>query len=71
MVTGNNTYKYYKIKELNEFGADHTQINNKDRNISTAYSCHAWMQDTGRLVVCTENGEIMLLETSGEYMSFI
>jgi len=24
VVTGLNTYKYYKIKELNEFVADHT-----------------------------------------------
>lgn len=29
------------------------------------------MQDTGRLIVCTEQGEIMLLETSGEYMAFV
>jgi hypothetical protein len=29
------------------------------------------MLDTGRLLVCTENGEIMLLENSGEYLSFI
>jgi len=29
------------------------------------------MIDTGRLIVTTEQGEIMLCETSGEYMSFI
>lgn len=29
------------------------------------------MQDSGRLVVCTSNGEIMLCETSGEFMAFI
>jgi WD40 repeat protein len=29
------------------------------------------MQDTGRLILCTEAGEIMLLETSGEYMAFV
>ena len=71
VVTGTNIYKYYKVKDLNEFVADHTQLNNKDRQISTQYSCHAWMQDTGRLIVCTENGEIMLCETSGEFMNFI
>lgn len=70
-MTGPNVYKYYKVKDLNEFVADHTQLNNKDRHISTQYSCHAWMQDTGRLIVCTENGELMLCETSGEFMSFI
>ena len=71
MVTGSNVYKYYKIKDLNEFIADHTQLNNKDRQLTTQYSCHAWMQDTGRLIVCTENGEIMLCETSGEFMAYI
>ena len=71
IVTGTNVYKYYKIKDFNEFVADHTQLNNKDRHVSTQYSCHAWMQDTGRLIVCTENGEVMLCETSGEFMSFI
>jgi len=30
VVTGPNTYKYYKLKE-EEFVADHTQVNNKDR----------------------------------------
>lgn len=71
VVTGTNVYKYYKIKDMNEFVADHTQLNNKDRMITSHYSCHAWMQDTGRLIVCTENGEIMLCETSGEFMSFV
>ena len=56
---------------MNEFVADHTQLNNKDRHVSTQYSCHTWMQDTGRLIVCTENGEIMLCESSGEFMSYI
>ena len=72
VVTGPNIYKYYKItNQQTEFTADHTQINNKDRSISTNYSSHAWMQDTGRLIICTEHGEIMLLETSGEYMATI
>lgn len=71
VVTGTNVYKYYKINNGNEFIADHTQLNLKDGRISTAYSCHTWMQDTGRLIVCTENGEILLCETSGELMCFI
>jgi len=71
VLTGSNVYKYYKIKDFTDFIADHTQLNNKDRQISTHYSCHTWMQDTGRLVVATENGEIMLCETSGEFMAYI
>ena len=71
VVTGPNLYKYYKVKELSEFVADHTQVNNKDREISSSYSCHSWMLDTGRLLVCTENGEIMLLENTGEFLAYI
>ena len=29
------------------------------------------MLDTLRIILCTENGEIMLLENSGEFISFI
>lgn len=51
--------------------ADHTQVNSKDRNLSTSYSCHTWMLDTGKLVLGTENGEIMILETTGEYKAYV
>ena len=74
VVTGMDTYKYYQIEDVGdkkvEFQAQHTQVNNKDRELSTKYSCHAWMQD-GRLVVCTELGEVMLLETDGSFMAYI
>lgn len=74
IVTGMDTYKNYQIVDKEdkkvEFEAAHTQVNNKDREISTKYSCHAWMND-GRLVVCTELGEIMLLETDGAFKNYI
>lgn len=71
VVSGHGIFKYYKIREQNsEFVADHTQVNSKDRNISTHYSCHTWMMDTGRLVLCTENGEILILDSNGEYKAF-
>lgn len=68
VVSGHNVFKYYKIKELSEFVADHTQVNSKerDRNITTSYTCHAWMIKTGKLILCTEN-EILLLNDNGEY----
>jgi hypothetical protein len=72
VVTGPNVYKYYKLtQDFNDFQVDHTQVNNSDRPISKTYSCHAWMQDTGRLIVCTEQGEIMLMEANGEFLAFI
>jgi hypothetical protein len=59
------------MKDMAEFVPEHTQVNNKDRQISTQHSCHTWMLDTGRIILCTENGEIMLLEHSGEFISYI
>ena len=70
LVTGPHLYKYYKIKELAEFVADHTQINNKPPEISSDYSCHCWLTD-GRLIVGTEKGEILCLESSGEFKYYI
>lgn len=34
-------------------------------------TCHAWMQDTARLVICTEKGEIIVCENSGEFYTFV
>ena len=42
VVTGPDTYKYYKYED-GAFEADHTQVNNKDKDLTTKYSCHAWM----------------------------
>jgi len=53
-----------------EFEANHTQVNNKDRDITTRYSCHTWMSD-GPLILCTEVGEIIVLDDDGSYMSFV
>lgn len=30
VVTGHSLFKYYKVRELSEFVADHTQVNDKD-----------------------------------------
>ncbi len=45
-------------------------MNNKDRDISTKYSCHSWMHD-GMLIVCTEIGEIIVCETDGSYLTYV
>jgi hypothetical protein len=68
VVTGEDTYRYLSI-EGNEFTQKHTQVNNRDRQMSTRYSCHAWMI-TGALIVCTEIGEIFMCE-DGEFKNFI
>lgn len=41
----------------------------KEAHISNNYTCHAWLPDgkDGKLILCTDQGEIMLLESQGEY----
>ena len=75
VVTGPGTYKYYKVQET-EFAIDHSQLNNTDRRINggepwDSFTCHAWMIDTARLVVCTEGGDIIVCENSGEYYAYV
>jgi hypothetical protein len=38
---------------------------------AVSFTCHAWMSDTARIVVCSERGDLMLLENSGEFYAFI
>ena len=66
-VTGPNVFKYYKIKDNQEFEADHTQMNHQETYISSKYLCHDWGKTDGRIIVGTDQGEILLLETTGEY----
>ncbi len=77
IVTGPSTYKYLKIQDT-EFVIDHSQLNNLDyghmhhpKEGSLNYVCHAWMTDTARIVVCTEAGDIMVCENSGEFYTYV
>lgn len=44
----------------------HGAMPKKDPEISNNYKCHAWLHD-GRFIVCTDQGQIMLFEATGEY----
>ena len=70
LVTGNGTFKYYKVSESNSLKNTQNAIGKKESHISNNYTCHAWLQD-GRLLVCTDQGEIMLLESDGSYKMLI
>lgn len=54
------------MQDNNILKVTHTSILKKDSHISNNYTCHTWLPD-GRLLVCTDQGEIMLLEQSGDY----
>jgi hypothetical protein len=44
----------------------HTGIVKKDLNVSTNYTCHSWLSD-GRLLLCNDFGDILLIESSGDF----
>ena len=78
LVTGpNNTYNYLKYKRDPEnnhiLTHEHSQINNLEegRHISTNFTCHAWSKSTGMILVCTDNGEMILCQNNGAYKSYI
>ena len=77
LVTGpQNTFVYLKHKQEESksfFTQDHSQINNLEegRNISTNFTCHQWSLETGMILVCTDNGEMILCANNGEYKSYI
>jgi WD40 repeat protein len=66
VVTGDNTYKFFRVQENNSLKQTHGSIAKKEAHISNNLTCHAWMPD-GRLIVCADQGEIMLLESNGDY----
>jgi hypothetical protein len=70
LVTGNSTYKFYRVQDNNALQPKHNSILKKESHISNNYTCHTWLPD-GRLLVCTDQGEIMLLESNGDYKMLI
>lgn len=73
VLTGPGIYSYYDIKELSEFDSKHSQVNYKDREVSNNYACHCWMEFDGslRLIVATVEGDIIVLENSGDYLAYV
>ena len=77
LVTGpQNTFKYlnYKREEKGEvLTIEHSQINylEEGRQISSNFTAHDWGQANGYILVCTDNGEMMICENSGEYKAYV
>jgi len=53
LVTGNNTYKYYRLSENNFLKLIHGSIIKKEAHISNNFTCHTWLPD-GKIIVCTD-----------------
>lgn len=69
MVTGTDTFKLYSM-ESGKFEAVLTQVSDKDREISTSYTCHEWLSDTN-LIICTVNGEMIVLDNGGQFQGCV
>ena len=65
LVTGNQTFKYY-IKKDENLVPQSRQIAKKEySHISQNYTAHCWLPD-GRILVGTDQGQIVLCLTNGE-----
>ena len=62
-----NTFKYIKKDLDNNLVTEFSQLANMEqgRKISQNFTCHAWSQATGHILVCTDNGEMIICENSG------
>ena len=67
VCTGNDLYRYFRL-DNNTLKQQTVSIQkrDKDAHFSNNYTCHKWLND-GRFIICTDHGQIMLLEASGEY----
>jgi len=43
----------------------------ESKKISKHFTCHAWDKSTGYIIVCTDNGEMLVLQNSGLFKAFI
>ena len=66
VCSGNDFFKYFRL-ETNTLKLIWSTINRRDGEVhSTNYTCHSWLAD-GRLAMCNDLGQILLLESSGDY----
>ena len=73
VVTGPETYLFLKLSEdFQSFEKFHTQLLPPDGELSTNYTCHTWTKEhTPRLVVATDEGDILLCNSTGEFFTRI
>ena len=84
VVTGPNKYLFMKIAD--NFQHAEVSLSDLDTRsnltyepppvhgisgISTNYTCHAWTLDTGRLVVGTDMGDILLMDYEGQFLQYL
>lgn len=66
LVTGNNVYRYFKIGDNQQLKSIPQSTQKRDAQISPNYTCHCWLKE-GKFLIGTDQGEIMLFESNGDY----
>jgi len=64
-VVGNGVFKFFRLQE-GQFKSIPNQLNKLRESQNQNYTCHAWLHDD-RLVVCCEDGNILLFDNGGEF----
>lgn len=65
LITGNQTYKYCVRKDENLAIQTKTMNKKEYSHISTNYTAHCWLEG-GKILVGTDQGQILLCEANGE-----
>lgn len=78
-LTGPNKFLYFRIEEsfceIDPFqnsintntGYQPEAVGTYGQQISENYTCHMWAMDTGSLVVCTDLGDILIMDFQGGF----
>lgn len=71
-VTGKSVYRYMEINDDNNtLSVRHTALDVLAANVTDNYSCHCWIKDKASVIVCTEDGDILLTDYEGRYLAHI
>ena len=78
-LTGKSVYRYIELNEElkdkdDKLTAKHTGLDvfgGKAQHVTDNYTCHCWIKDTARVIVCTEEGDILLTDYEGRFLAYI
>ena len=76
--SGKSCYWYYKMSDhkneliLRQAALDTFSIRTSNsKKVSENYSCHCWIKETASVLVCTEEGDILLTDYEGKFLAYI
>lgn len=68
-----NTFKYIRKDAEGNLNTELSQINaaEQGKKISQNFTCHAWSKSTGQILVCTDNGEMVICDNAGPFKAIV